>query len=109
MHTVVESPSFLVTARKAGMSDAEREAAVMLVAANPEAGDVVVGGGGLCKIRVPRQGQGKSGGYRVLTYFMLPNRPVYLVAALSKSKQSNFRPEQIKLLAEIVKTIRDNR
>ena len=91
------------------MSNAEREAAVMLVAANPEAGDIVVGGGGLRKIRVPRQGQGKSGGFRVLTYFMLPDRPVYLVAALSKSKQANFKPEQIKQLAEMVKSIRDGR
>ena len=109
MHTVVETPGFLATARKAGMSDAERGAAVLLVSTNPEAGDFVVGGGGLRKIRVPRHGQGKSGGYRVLTYFMLHESPVYLVAALSKSKQSNFKPEQIKQLAEMVKLIRDKR
>jgi hypothetical protein len=32
----------------------------------PEAGDVIVGTGGLRKLRVAKSGQGKSGGYRVI-------------------------------------------
>ena len=88
------------------MSDEEIEAAVLLIAANPEAGTIVVGGGGLRKIRVPRTGKGKSGGYRILTYYLREERPVYLIAALSKSKQSDFGAEQIRLLAKEAKSIR---
>ena len=63
MQTVVELPEFLRRA-KAIMSDEERFALVSFLAANPEAGLLL--GGGLRKVRVPRQGGGKSGGYRTL-------------------------------------------
>ena len=69
MHTVVETLPYLASATKAGMTDAERLLAVDLISANPGAGEVIVGGGGIRKIRVPGRGKGKSGGYRVLTYF----------------------------------------
>ena len=77
MHTVVETREYLIAAAKAGMDEAEREMAVSLLAANPQAGDLLVGGGGVRKLRVPRRSQGKSGGYRVLIYYMEPDEPVY--------------------------------
>jgi hypothetical protein len=57
LQTVVELPEFQKRA-KAIMSDQEREAAINFVAANPEAG--VSLGGGLRKVRIPREGGGKS-------------------------------------------------
>ena len=109
MHTVVETREYLVAAAKAGMSEAEREVAVLLLAANPEAGDLLVGGGGVRKLRVPRRGKGKSGGYRVLTYYLEADQPVFLLTALSKTMQSNFKREQVGRLAKIAKAIRDER
>lgn len=60
LQTVVELESFLKRAR-AIMSDEERMAIVALLAANPEAGLSL--GGGLRKVRIAREGSGKSGGY----------------------------------------------
>jgi len=60
MQTVVETPEYLRTAKKAGMTDAEREAAVSLVAASPQAGDLIEGSGGARKVRVARQGKARA-------------------------------------------------
>lgn len=49
------------------MSDQEREDAINFVAANPKAG--VSLGGGLRKVRIPREGGGKSGGFRTMYVF----------------------------------------
>jgi hypothetical protein len=66
LQTVVELDTFLKRA-KAIMSDEERMAIVTFLAANPEAGISL--GGGLRKVRVPRSGGGKSGGYRTIHVF----------------------------------------
>jgi hypothetical protein len=65
VHTVVETPTYLAAAAKAGMTEAERVAAVDQIAADPQAGDIIPGGGGVRKVRVAGRGKGKSGGYRI--------------------------------------------
>jgi hypothetical protein len=65
MQTVVETPDFLRDARAAGMGDGERRSIVDHAAANPTAGDLIVGSGGARKIRFAAPGRGKSGGDRV--------------------------------------------
>ena len=94
MHTVVETPEYLAAAKKAGMSDSERLAAVDYIAANPSAGDVIEGSGGARKVRVAREGKGKSGGYRVITYYTRDDLPVYLLTVISKGKQANLTATQ---------------
>jgi hypothetical protein len=56
--TVVESASF-VTDAKGCMTDDERTEAINMIAANPECGDVVTGGGGIRKVRFAIGGRGK--------------------------------------------------
>jgi hypothetical protein len=58
METVVETPAYLTAANDAGMSTVERTAAVDLVSANPEAGDLIVGTGGCRKSDWPARGGG---------------------------------------------------
>ncbi|WP_373489150.1 type II toxin-antitoxin system RelE/ParE family toxin [Blastomonas sp.] len=109
MQTVVETPSFIRSADKAGMTPAEREAAIGIVSANPAAGDIIAGGGGIRKVRVPMRGKGKSGGYRVLTYFMQADEPVFLLWVLVKSKQANLSDAQTTQLRQLAKEIRGER
>lgn len=109
MHTVVETPTFLSAAAKAGMTEEEREAAIAIVAANPAGGDIIPGGGGARKVRVPGHGKGKSGGYRIITYFMTENEPVFLLSVLSKSKQANLTDAQKAVVKDVAKDIRDER
>ncbi len=69
MHAVVETPSFIADAKAAGLDDAERMAIVDLVASDPSAGVEIVGSGGARKLRVAGRGKGKSGGFRVITFY----------------------------------------
>ena len=109
MHTVVETPTFIAAAAKAGMTDAERTVAIAIVASNPTAGNMVSGSGGVRKVRVPKQGTGKSGGYRLLTYYMTENEPVFLLSVLNKSKQANLSDAHKRDIKAAAKELRDER
>jgi mRNA-degrading endonuclease RelE of RelBE toxin-antitoxin system len=65
MHTVVETAEFQKQT-KAVWSDAEREALIDWIAANPDAGAVIPGADGARKVRWSRAGKGKRGGVRVI-------------------------------------------
>ena len=109
MHTVVETPTFLAVADKVGMTELERTNAVSIIASNPMGGDMIAGGGGVRKVRVPKQGTGKSGGYRVLTYYLHEDEPVFLISVLNKTKQNNFSDGQKLKAKAAAKEIRDDR
>lgn len=109
MHTVVETPTFLASATRAGMTDAERLAAIDLVAVNPQAGEIIPGGGGARKVRVPGRSKGKSGGYRVLTYYMTEDEPVFLLSVINKDKAANFNDAQKAVVKDVAKGIRNER
>lgn len=94
MQTVVETPEYLAAAKRVGMSDAERESAVNFVAANPDAGEIIPGTGGCRKLRIAKEGKGKSGGYRVITYYSTNDEPVFLLTVISKGKQANLTDKQ---------------
>jgi hypothetical protein len=69
MRTVVETRPYLAAAAAAGMSDAERERTVLFLAENPEAGNLIKESGVCRKVRIAKDGKGKSAGYRVITWF----------------------------------------
>ncbi len=104
MHTVVETESFLKTASAAGMSQGEIEKVVDTIAANPRAGDEIVGTGGCRKVRVAGRGKGKSGGYRVITFFSGPGIPVFLLYAYSKGDRSDLDGAQRNVLHKLSRT-----
>jgi hypothetical protein len=63
--TVAELPEYLRAASKL-LSESERHALVVHLAANPKAGDLIEGTGGVRKLRWARDGMGKSSGARVI-------------------------------------------
>lgn len=87
LQTVVELPEFLRRA-KAIMSEEERAALVDYIAANPEAG--VSLGSGLRKLRIAREGGGKSGGYRTIYVFGGTHMPIFLVTVFAKNEKGNL-------------------
>lgn len=113
MHTVAETFAFLAHCKTAGVSDDERRAMVDFIAANPEAGDIIVGTGGARKVRFAGRGKGKSGGYRVITYFGGGAIPVFLLALFSKGERSDLsqaeRNELRAMLGQIHDTYRKRR
>src|SRR5579863_3210154 len=107
MHTVVETPSYLADAKAERLTERERDAVVKMIATNPEAGDEIGGTGGARKVRVAGRGRGKSGGYRVITFFSGKDLPVFLLALYSKGEKANLskaeRNELKSVLADIVR------
>jgi hypothetical protein len=98
MHTVVETPDYISDAKAAGLSDNERRAIVDYLAANPRAGDMIVGSGGARKIRFAAPGRGKSGGYRVVTYYGGDALPVFLLNVFKKGDRINLSKTDINQL-----------
>lgn len=87
--TVVETEEFLRQARPL-MSDAEREALVAFLGANPEAGKIVAGAGGVRKVRWGLAGRGKRGGARVIYYYHSQRLPLFLLSAYPKNEKANL-------------------
>lgn len=105
MQTVVETKAYIKAAEAAGMTEAEMIAAVDMLAANPDAGDLMQGTGGCRKVRFAGRGRGKSGGYRVITFFASANRPVYLLTVFGKGEKANLTGAEKVALAGIVKKL----
>ena len=91
LQTVVELPEFLRRA-KAIMSDEDRAALVDFIATNPEAGISL--GGGLRKMRIAREGGGKSGGYRTINVFGGAHMPIFLITVFAKNEKNNLTPTE---------------
>ena len=110
MQTVVETPSYLADAKAAGLTESEREAVVDMIAARPDAGAGISGTGGARKVRVAGRGKGKSGGYRVITFYSGGNAPVFLLALYSKGERANLskaeRNELKAILGDILREYR---
>ena len=79
------------------------------ILADPQAGDLVPGTGGLRKIRLGQRkvGRGKRGGVRVY-YLDLPRRAVtHLVAIFGKREKSDLSPAERRAVAEQVKQLKE--
>jgi hypothetical protein len=108
MHGVLETRAYISAAKDAGMSEEEMQAVVDTVAANPQAGAVMPGCGGARKLRVARPGSGKSGGYRVITYFGGEDLPVFLLTVFGKNEKANLSGAEKNALAALTKRLRDS-
>ena len=102
--TVVETASFMADA-KACMSNDERTEAINMIAANPECGDIVPGGGGIRKVRFAIGGRGKSGGVRIIYYFHNERVPVFLLTVFAKNDQANLTRAEMNMLGNVAKML----
>lgn len=87
MHTVVETNAYIAAGKGAGRSEEEMQAVVDAVAADPTAGEIMKGCGGARKFRYAKPGRGKSGSYRIVTYWCGENIPVFLITVLWKKRE----------------------
>lgn len=86
---VVETEEFL-TRSKAILSETERASLVAHLGANPDAGQLVPGTGGVRKIRWATSGQGKRGGARVIYYFYNQSIPLFALDIYAKNEKANL-------------------
>lgn len=73
------------------------------LAANPQLGALIKGGGGIRKIRVAVGSRGKSGGARVIYYWAVRRDMILLLYAYPKNVAADLTPKQIAQLAKVVK------
>jgi mRNA-degrading endonuclease RelE of RelBE toxin-antitoxin system len=64
---------------------------------------MIQGSGGARKVRIPKEGKGKRGGYRVVTYYLDDETPVYLLTVISKGQSSNLTESQKKQVRDEAK------
>jgi len=98
---IAELPSFIRLADKL-LSQDERSDLISYLAKNPKAGNLIVGTGGVRKLRWCRSGQGKSGGVRVIYYFHDDAVPLYLLTLFAKGDKANLSKAERNNLAGLV-------
>ena len=98
---IIETPIFtkLITEL---MSDDEYLALQEALIMRPELGVVIKNSGGLRKLRWALQGRGKSGGVRVIYYWMNADEQLYMLLAYPKNEQENLTDAQLSALRAIV-------
>ena len=74
---------------------------------SPDAGDLIRGGSGLQKVRWSAQVRGKRGGARVIYYWHVPKDHIYLIYGYVKSEREDLTPQQIAVLADLMKELKD--
>jgi len=87
------------------LSDDEYAELQQALAANPNAGDVIPGSGGLRKMRWAIQGRGKRGGARVIYTHLISRDQFYMLLIYGKNEQDDLSPDQLRMLKRAVEAI----
>ena len=95
------SPSLLADL----LSDDEYAYLQNVLVENPERGDIIKGGGGIRKLRHALPGRGKSGGVRVIYYWLRDDGQIYMLLIYPKSKKDDLTDRETALLREFVKEL----
>lgn len=98
---IIETPIFTKLIQ-ALMSDDEYKELQESLVLRPDLGDLIQGSGGLRKIRWKREGTGKSGGVRVIYYWVVDDDHIRMLYVYPKGKQENLTKDQLKQLKAIV-------
>jgi hypothetical protein len=110
MQAAVELPGFVAAVRNAGLSEGEAQRIVDRIAAAPTAGDLIPGTGGARKVRFAGRGKGKSGGYRVITFYSGPEVPVFLITLFAKGEKVDLtKAERNSIKRELAGLVEDYR
>jgi len=84
------------------LSDEEYRGLQTALANRPNADSVIVGSGGLRKLRWATKGKGKRGGSRVIYYWAVSQEHVLMLLINSKSEREDLTREQLKTLKKMV-------
>lgn len=66
----------------------------------PGAGDIIRGSGGMRKIRWRSGGKGKSGGIRLIYYWMKSDEQIFLLAVYGKGEKETLSADDLKRIAK---------
>ncbi|MFA6015443.1 MAG: type II toxin-antitoxin system RelE/ParE family toxin [Gallionellaceae bacterium] len=100
----IETPTFtrLVSAL---LEDDEYSKLQEELVKRPDVGDLIKDGGGIRKLRWKRAGTGKSGGIRVIYYWITDDDQILMLVAYPKSTKDNLTDKETAVLRKLVKEL----
>ncbi len=78
---------------------------VNFLADHPNAGDEMPGTGGARKVRFARPGEGKRGGYRIVTFFSGVDIPVFMLSVFAKNEKSDMSQDEKNDLKKLLQAL----
>lgn len=90
------------------LGDDAQRALELMRCEDPEAGDVIVGTGGVRKIRVALPGRGTRGGARVVYFFRAGNARIYLILAYAKNRRDSLTHAEKNEMRKLVTRLEDD-
>ena len=91
------------------LSDDEYKELQEALVNRPDRGAIIQGSSGLRKVRWKLEGRGKSGGIRVIYYWVTAEEHIYMLLAYPKSERDTLTPEQLKALKTIIERWSDEK
>lgn len=96
----IETPIFTADVLEL-LSDDDYAALQQHLVVQPNAGDVIVGTGGLRKVRWTIQGRGKRGGTRVIYYHVVSQDQIRMILVYRKGIKVDLTPKEKGVLRKI--------
>lgn len=87
------------------MADDDYRTVQLELAANPQVGEIIPGGGGIRKHRITRPGMGKRGGGRLIYYWQNEVNVIFMLLAYAKGRQENLTSQQLAELRTLAKEL----
>ncbi|MEW8441534.1 MAG: type II toxin-antitoxin system RelE/ParE family toxin [Candidatus Thiodiazotropha taylori] len=98
---IIETSVFTKLIKELLEDDEYRELQEALVN-RPDLGDLIRGSGGIRKVRWSLKGTGKSGGVRVIYFWVVDDHHIRMLYVYPKGNQANLTKEQVAQLKAIV-------
>lgn len=105
-HSIIETVAFGRQARSLGVSAEELAAIYDAYASDPDYGKIVKRTGGLRKGRIAKDAGGKSGGYRVFSFYADVLNPVFLLWIIDKSDDDTLTDAQENLFKVLTSALK---
>lgn len=102
----IETPSFTKKWFEFGFTDADLAELQQFLIKNPDAGDTMVGTGGLKKIRYAFEGRGKSGSARVCYVDFSTFEKTYLIQVFSKDEKPNLTDSEKNAVKKVISVLK---
>ncbi|MCX2699292.1 type II toxin-antitoxin system RelE/ParE family toxin [Ochrobactrum chromiisoli] len=90
------------------MTEDERLRLNNLLAESPMAGELIQGTGGARKLRFAKPGKGKSGSYRIITYYAAEDVPVFIMDVYAKGEKINLSAAEKAELKKILSSVAED-
>ncbi|WP_303828716.1 type II toxin-antitoxin system RelE/ParE family toxin [Asticcacaulis taihuensis] len=100
----IETPTFTRQVTEL-LSDDVYRAFQIYLAERPDQGDLIKGGGGIRKVRCAQEGRGKSGGIRIIYYWVRDDHLIYMLVAYPKTRKDTLSDREVAILAQLVKAL----